>query len=347
MLAAIRLIAPGTPLREGLDRILQADTGGLIVIGGGTKVEQLCSGGFMVETQLTPQRMSELSKMDGALILDDTTEVIMRANVHLVPDASIPTTETGTRHRTAERVARQTAKTVVSLSQRMGQVTVYVDDQKWVMQPVALLLGKANQAVATLERYRARFDAVSAALSALEVEDLVTGRDVLLVLQRGEMVRRISEELDAILVELGTEGRLLDLQVDELVAGVDTELELVARDYLPDQRRKKPLSVLDQLSRLATEQLSDLRTVAVRVGMDPEVLEAPLSPRGFRFLSSIPRLPLSLVERIVGQFDSLQKILNATLVELDEVEGVGEARALQIKEGLARLAEASILDRYA
>lgn len=343
---ALTLVAPGTPLREGIDRILAANSGGLIVLGCGPAIEQICTGGFLIEAQLTPQRLSELSKMDGAIVLDEAAEVIVRGNVHLVPDAAELTTETGTRHRSAERTARQTGVPVVSVSARMAQITVYRGDQKHILQPITRVLSRANQAAATLERYRDRFDAVSASLSALEVEDLVTARDVLLVLQRGEMVRRITEVTEMLLVELGIEGRLLHLQVDELAAGIDHELELVIRDYLADGRPESTAEALDALVRLSMERLPDLYTVASVLGVGGGGIDSAMTPRGYRFLSRIPRLSPALIDRIVGRFDSLQKILNAGMAELEQIEGVGEVRALQIKEGLARLAESSILDRY-
>lgn len=346
MLESLALVAPGTPLREGIDRILQAETGGLIVLGSDPRVDLLCSGGFLIEAELTAPRLSELSKMDGAIILDEKGYNIIRANVHLVPDATAITLETGTRHRTAERVARQTGATVISVSQRMSLIGVYCGDERRTLQPVTRVLARANQAASTLERYRARFDAVSTSLSALEVEDLITARDVLLVLQRGEMVRRISEEADILLAELGVEGRLLKLQVDELSSGVDTELGLVIRDYCVDNAEHTPDRAIEELCAIPTEDLADLYSLAPVLGLAPSSIDSALTPRGYRFLSRIPRLSYDMVARIVEQFDSLQKILNASLGELEEIEGVGEVRALQIKEGLARLAESSILDRY-
>ncbi len=346
MLESLSYVAPGTPLREGIDRILQAGIGGLIVLGATPRVTEICSGGFLIEAPLTPQRLSELSKMDGAIVLDDTAENIIRANVHLVPDASTFTTETGTRHRTAERVARQTDSTVISVSQRMSLISVYCRDQKRILQQVSRVLARANQAAATLERYRGRFDAVAASLSALEVEDLVTARDVLLVLQRGEMVRRIGKEAEILLVELGVEGRLLKLQVDELSAGVDSELSYVIRDYYVEMKSFSPEDAYELLRRTPTEQLADPASVARVLGISAANIDAALSPRGIRFLARIPRLSPVIISRITSRFDNLQKVLNASLGDLESVDGIGELRALQIKEGLARLAESSILDRY-
>src|SRR3954466_747594 len=223
MIEALAAVAPGTPLREGLDRILQASMGGLIVVGDGPDVLAICSGGFLLDAEFTPQRLSELAKMDGAIILAADASRIARANVHLVPNPNVPTSETGTRHRTAERVARSIDVPVISVSEDMGVITVYAGPMKHVLENIPRLLNRANQALSTLERYTDRLDTVTSALSSLEVEDLVTLRDVASVLQRNEMVRRIAEEIDSYIVELGVDARLIRLQLDELMGDVEDD----------------------------------------------------------------------------------------------------------------------------
>src|SRR5437764_317011 len=221
MIEALAAVAPGRPLREGLDRILQANMGGLIVVGDGPEVLNISTGGFLLGADFTPQRLSELAKMDGAIILARDASRIARANVHLVPNPNVPTSETGTRHRTAERVARSIDVPVISVSEDLGMVAVYRNEMKHPLEAIPRLLNRANQALQTLERYKTRLDSVSGNLSALEVEDLVTIRDVVSVLQRAEMVRRIAEEIDCYIVELGADGRLVLLQLEELMGGVD------------------------------------------------------------------------------------------------------------------------------
>src|SRR5256886_15781853 len=176
MMDALAAVAPGTPLREGLDRILQGNRGGLIVIGDGPEVLAICSGGFLLDAEFTPQRLSELAKMDGAIILAADASRIARANVHLVPDSNIPTSETGTRHRTAERVGRQIDVPVITVSEDMSVVAVHRRGLKRTLEPIPRVLGRADRAVQILERYRVRLDAVSNSLSALEGEDLVRPR---------------------------------------------------------------------------------------------------------------------------------------------------------------------------
>jgi diadenylate cyclase len=347
-MSALAAVAPGTPLREGIDRVLQANMGALIVVGDGPEVLNICSGGFLLDAAFSPQRLSELAKMDGAIILASDSSRIARANVHLVPNPNVPTSETGTRHRTAERVARSIDVPVISVSEDMSIIAVYVDDEKHPLETIPRLLVRANQALQTLERYRQRLDSVSAALSALEVEDLVTVRDVVSVLQRTEMVRRIADEISSDIVELGVDGRLVKLQLDELLGGVDDDRRLVILDYFDAEAEWALDKAMTALSDMGTEELLDLKGVAGTLHLPGTAvdLEANVQPRGYRLLARIPRLPESVVDRIVSRFGSLQKIMRATIDDLDEVTGVGGSRARAIKEGLSRLAETSILDRY-
>ncbi|MBV8980178.1 MAG: DNA integrity scanning protein DisA [Acidimicrobiia bacterium] len=348
MTEALAGVAPGRPLREGLDRILQANMGALIVVGDGPEVLAICSGGFLLDAEFTPQRLSELAKMDGAIILASDASRIARANVHLVPNPHVPTSETGTRHRTAERVARSIPVPVISVSEDMSMIAVYVGDLKHPLEPIQRLLNRANQALQTLERYKNRLDTVSGSLSALEVEDLVTVRDVATVLQRAEMVRRIAEEIEGYIVELGTDGRLVLLQLEELMGGVEDDRRLVIKDYSQADDTWQLGNAMTALADLSTEDLLDLKSVMSVLHLPAESgeLDMSLQPRGYRLLSKIPRLPDAVIERIVQRFGNLQKIMRATIDDLDDVEGVGSTRARAIKDGLSRLAETSILDRY-
>ncbi len=341
-------IAPGTQLRAGLERILRGRTGALLVLGTDKTVESISTGGFTLDVPFTDTGLRELAKMDGAIILDRDATRILRAAVHLMPDPSIHSDETGTRHRTADRVARQTGYPVVSVSQSMQIIAAYVGDIRYVLEDSGQILSRANQALATLERYKLRLDEVSSTLSALEIEDLVTVRDVAVVAQRLEMVTRIAREIEDYVLELGSDGRLLSLQLDELVTGVDAERELVIRDYLPTGRRaRKPEEVLAELEGLSQADLVDVAAIARALGLGAsEHLDGAVTPRGYRLLAKVPRLPGPVVDRLVGHFGSLQKLLAAGIDDLQTVEGVGELRARSVREGLSRLAESSILERY-
>ncbi len=346
-MVALRLVAPGTQLREGLDRILQARMGALIVVGDGPEVLSVCSGGFLLDAEFTPQRLSELAKMDGAIILASDTSRVARANVHLVPDPNVPTSETGTRHRTAERVGRQLDVPVITASEDMSLVAIHRRGEKHTLEPIPRVLARADQALQILGRYKARLDAVSGSLSALEVEDLVTVRDVATVLQRAEMVRRIAEEIEGYVIELGADGRLVMLQLEELVGGVEEDRRLVAKDYYQSSDDLELVGVMHLLAQLEDEELLDLNLVGGVLHLDPSIgIDGALQPRGFRLLHKIPRLPELVSDHVVDRFSNLQKIMRAGLADLTEVEGVGEVRAKAIKEGLSRLAETSILERY-
>jgi diadenylate cyclase len=286
--------------------------------------------------------------MDGAVVLTSDLRIV-RAATHLMPDPTIPTEESGTRHRTAQRVAQQTGFPVISVSQSMRIVSLYIGEGRYVLMSTGELLGRANQAIATLERYKSRLDEVSHALSALEIEDLVTVRDAAIVSQRLEMVRRIADEVTGQVVELGTDGRLLALQLDELMAGVDADRELIARDYVPTGRRaRSPEAVLRDMAELSAVDLLDLTQVARAMGLPntPEGQESAVSPRGYRLLARVPRIPPAILDRVVEHFGGLQKLLAASVEDLQVVDGVGETRARAVREGISRLAEVSIIDRF-
>src|SRR4051794_10305407 len=321
--AVLATVAPGTPLRDGLERILRGRTGGLLVLGYDRTVEALCTGGFSLDVDFSATGVRELSKMDGAVVLDRDATRIMRANVQLVPDPSIPTEESGTRHRTAERVHKQTGYPVISVSQSMHIIALYVAGRRYVLEDSSAILTRANQALATLERYKMRLDEVTGTLSALEIEDLVTVRDVCAVAQRLEMVRRISREIDGYVIELGSDGRLLSLQLVELMGGVDTDRELVVRDYLPSGRRSRTVErALTDLDDLSDVELLDLTLVAKALGYTgaADDLELTVSPRGYRLLARVPRLPSAVVDRLVETFGGLQRLLAASIDDLQTVE---------------------------
>ena len=349
------MAAPGRPLRDGLDRILRAKRGALVVVGDGPDVLSICSGGFLLDAEFSPQRLSELAKMDGAIILAANASRIARANVHLMPDATIPTSETGTRHRTAERVARSIDVPVLSVSAAMSVIAVYRNDVKHTIQPTGWLHDRTDQALATMQRFRNRFDVALNGLSVLEVEDTVSVGDVVGVVQAAEMLLRIAEEVDGYLVELGDDGRLVGLQSAELVDGVAPVLHLVVRDYCGHAAGPgcRPACRGRPGGRPAGPP--DLgRAAATPVGW-PAILGLPesfsdtesgIEPRGYRLLYRLPRFSDTIIERIVDRFVNLQQIMRASLGELEQVEGVGQARAHSVKDGLARLAEASIFERY-
>lgn len=343
---ALARVAPGTPLRDGIERVVRAKAGALLVLDDGPDVLSICSGGFLVDAPYSPQRLSELAKMDGAIIISDDGGRIARANVHLVPDPTVPTSETGTRHRTAERVARSLGVPVVSASEEMGVINVYAGGSKRQLQEVGRLLERANQALQTLERYKTRLDDAIANLTAVEVEDVATLRDVAAVVQRGEMVHRIADEMETMIVELGVDARLLRLQLDELYGEIDDELELVVDDYVADGHTAA--ETLAEMSALTDDEVHDLRLAAQALQhiADSTDLSQSVAPRGLRLLNRTSRLDSDAAAAIANHFDGLSKLQRATIDELVAVDGVDAATATDVRETLARVTESAILDQY-
>src|ERR1700758_1529674 len=342
-------LAPGTGLRDGLERILRGRTGALIVLGNDENVEAICDGGFALDVRYAPTRLRELAKMDGAVVLSTDGSRIVRANVQLVPNPSTPTDEPGPRHRSAERAAIQTGYPVISVSHSMNIVTVYVAGERHVVADSATILSRANQAIATLERYKTRLDEVSRQLSRAEIEDFVTLRDVMTVVQRLELVRRIGLVIDDDAVELGTDGRQLRLQLEELLGGNDTDRELIVRDYHanPEPLAKEEVGeILGELDGLTDTELLDFTVLAKVFGFPStdEAQDSAMSSRGYRAMAGIPRLQFAHADRLVREFGSLQGLLAASASDLEAVEGIGAIWARQVREGLSHLAESTIAD---
>jgi len=347
ILAAVGRIAPGTALRSAIDDIIRSSEGALIVIGEPNELAFLFSGGIKLEVPFTPQLLYELAKMDGAIIVNAGCTKLAYANVQLMPDPTIPSNETGTRHRTAERVAKQTEALVISISQQRETVTVFVGQSRYQLEPITDVLAKTNQALATLETYRARLEQVLTRLTALEFQNAVMLDDVLVVLQRAELTTRMAEEVERACVELGEEGRLIRMQLEELVADVPDEKAALVYDYHAEGGAARTQEGLEALAALPYNQLLEFELLAV-IGYPASVnpLDHAVSPRGYRVLSHIPRLPDGVVKRVVASLDGLDGVVRASQRELEAVEGVGSVRAREIREGLRRLQEHNLVDRY-
>jgi diadenylate cyclase len=348
LVRALEMVAPGTALREGLDNILNARTGALLAIGDSEELSFLYSGGIKLDIDYTPAMLYQVAKMDGAIVLSANATKICWANVQLMPDPTIMSLETGTRHRTAERVSKQTGALVIAVSQRRDVVSLYLDGAKYILEDIPVVLAKANQALATLEKYRSRLEQVSTRLTALEFEGGVTLHDVLTVLQRAELVTRMAVEIERYIVELGTEGRLIEMQLEETMVGVAADKAALIHDYLADYSEESFALVLDSLARLPHQDVLDFGRLSELLGYDRKLntLDHPASPRGYRILGRIPRLPKLVIQAIVREFTGLDEILAATDAELEAVDGVGDMRAKDIREGLRRLQEINLVDRY-
>lgn len=344
----LQLVSPGTPFRDGLENVLRAKTGGLIVVGYSPEVMEIVDGGFSINCDFSPNYLYELAKMDGAIILSEDLKRILYANTQLIPDSSIPSSETGIRHRTAERVAKQTSKLVVSISQRRNVITLYQGNLRYALKDIGVILTKANQAIQTLEKYKSVLDQDLTNLGASEFEELVTLHDVTGVIQRIEMVLRIKAEINRYINELGNEGRLISMQLEELVGNTEREAYLLVKDYIKECHEEKVKDVFTQLKRLASDEILDHAQIARALGY-PHVSasgEEIVSPRGYRVLNKIPRLPSIIINNLIERFRQLPHLMMATIEELDEVDGIGEVRARTIKEGLKRIQDQVLIDRH-
>ncbi|MBB6675019.1 DNA integrity scanning diadenylate cyclase DisA [Cohnella nanjingensis] len=343
----LQMVAPGMPFRDGLENVLRAKTGALIVVGYSPEVMEVVDGGFSINCDFSPNYLYELAKMDGAIILSEDAKRILYANTQLIPDSSIPSIETGIRHRTAERVAKQTGKLVVSISQRRNIITLYQGHLRYSLKDMGVILTKANQAIQTLEKYRAVYTQALTNLSALEFEELVTMHEVAYVIQRAEMVLRIKMEINRYVLELGNEGRLISMQMEELVGSAEEEARLLLKDYARDANDDRIREIQNLLKKLTSEELLDTAHLIRVLGYASlnSVAEDGFLPRGYRMLSKIPRLPSIIIHNLVERFGALPHIVLASIEELDEVDGIGEVRARTIKEGLKRIQEQVFIDR--
>ncbi|ASR45699.1 DNA integrity scanning diadenylate cyclase DisA [Paenibacillus kribbensis] len=343
----LRLVAPGTPFRDGLENVLRAKTGALLVVGYSPEVMEVVDGGFSINCDFSPNYLYELAKMDGAIILSEDLKRILYANTQLIPDSSISSIETGIRHRTAERVAKQTGKLVVSISQRRNIITLYQGTLRYALKEIGVILTKANQAIQTLEKYRSVLGQASTNLTASEFEELVTMPEVVNVIQRIEMVLRIKMEIKRFINELGNEGRLISMQMEELVSNIEEEAWLLYKDYAKDDSDEKIREIILGLKRSTDDELLDVNHIVRLLGYPSSAAtsEEYIAARGYRVLNKIPRLPNVIIHNLVERFGRFTHVMTATIEELDEVDGIGEVRARTIKEGLKRLQEQVFIDR--
>ena len=344
--SVLKLIAPGTPIRDGLENILRAKTGALLLITDNNEViKEIVDGGFVINEDYTSSKLYELAKMDGAIVLSGDMKKILYANTQLIPEHEIQTTETGTRHRTAERTAKQTGELVISISQRRNIITVFKGNDRYVLEGTDVVLNKANQAIQTLEKYKKVFDNKLNILNEYEFNDIVTLQNVVLAIQRAEMVMRIVEEIQRQIYELGDDGRLVKMQLDELIGGLDKEEGLIIKDYVV-KKKKSPEKILEELKDLEYEDLLKESSIAKLLGYEyfDNYDEVAVYPKGYRILSKVPRMPNNIVENLVDSFKSFQHILAADIESLDEVDGIGEVRARTIKQSLKRMQEQFIFD---
>ena len=341
----LKKIAPGTAIRDGLDNILRAKTGALLLITDKQDViDEIVDGGFYINEDYTSAKLYELAKMDGAIVLSGDMKKILFANAQLIPSYEIQTVETGTRHRTAERTAKQTGELVISISQRRSIITLFKGNQRYVLENTDMVLNKANQAIQTLEKYRKVYDSKLSILNEYEFNDIVTLDNVLVVIQRVEMLMRIVDEIQRQINELGNDGRLVKMQLEELIGGLEKEEIQIIKDY--QIKNLEAEEILEQLSKLEYEELMNLSNIAKILGYEisENFEELAVYTKGYRILDKIPRMPSTIIENLVKSFKSFQHILLAEINDLDKVDGIGEVRAKTIKQSLRKMQEQFAFD---
>lgn len=347
MLEILKLVAPGTELREGLENILKAKTGALIVVSDSEDILKIADGGFKIDEEFTSTNIYELAKMDGAIILSSDLKRIIRANVQLNPDFSISTRETGTRHKTAERVAKQSGELVISISERRGIITLFKGNFRYVINDTQSVLMRANQTLQALEKYKTVFDNMLSILSEHEFDDIVTLDTVINCIYRSETIMRMETDVKRSIIELGDEGRIVNMQLEELMANVENEEKLIIQDYNVNKEISTQ-SILEEIRKIDKKNLIVSEKIVKLLGYEvsSDILDTNVSPKGYRILSKVPKMPSSIIEKTVEAFGSLQHICSASIDELDDVEGIGEIRARIINQSLKRLQEQYILKSY-
>ena len=336
---ALELVAPGTEFRYAIDNIIRAHSGALIVVSHPKKLERLnlISGGIKIETEFTPMRLYELAKMDGAIIVSPDISYIYYANVQLTPDPTLPSEETGLRHLAGHRTAQQTGDLVVVVSERRRVVSLYRGPYgPHILEDIGVVLSRADSALATLEKYTRRLREEARVLTLHEYEGVVALREVVGAVATFEYSVRIAEEIENYIRELGREGRLVEMQLEQAFHNVPEQYDALIRDYAADGMDYKEIRA--HLSRLSNEELSDPMEIAEVLGYDSvgPLEEFFIRPRGYRQLERVPRLPGRVAEKLIEEFGNLRELLEATEEDLDEVEGVGRARARAIRRNLRR-----------
>ena len=336
LVATLKLLSPGTPLREGIDYIIQGKTGGLIVVGDTPEILELTEGGFRISCQYTPTRLFELSKMDGAILLSEDAKRIVRANVTLRTNPSAPSRETGLRHRSADKFAKQTEHIVLAVSQSRNSLTLYLKNQRYIFRERPLLLSGANQTMLALTQYvKAMQDAVSI-LNWAELSGNVTLVNVVTAIQLCERVRRADQELNRYRIELGTESESMQY-TPELTTEIERGL-LITKDYYHESLRNE-CQAFERILRLDANSLASRDNISEALGYSRDIHNTfdILKPRGYRMLSQVPQIPFSIIENIVGEFETLDRICTAAVDEIQAVDGVGRTRATTIKDTLAQM----------
>lgn len=308
----LKIVTPGTKLRAAVDDIARAGLGALIVVGDNPDVVRIANGGFKIDHKFTQQRLMELCKMDGAIILSNDVQKIVYCNTLLTPDTGIETAETGTRHIAAERTAKQTNRPVIAISERRNTITIYYKNMRYVLKKSEELLSKAAETLRMLEKHKEILDQLLINLNILEFTSLVNLQDVISCIQRMEIMSKMTETINKYIIELGTEGSLIKILLKEVIKGLEKEQKLLLRDYSRNWEFTKtaiPTLTMDEI----IEPNNVMRTLLYSNLSDSVI------PFGYRMLAKTS-LNEDAVEKLISHFKNMSEILNA----IDKPETIAE-----------------------
>ncbi len=338
MKEAVRLTAPGQPLRTALDMIIAGRIGALICVGDTDAVLAAGNDGFPLSISFTSNRLFELSKMDGAIVVDGGLNQILRANFHLNPDPSLATSETGMRHRTAARMSVLTNATVISVSERRGVVNVYVDGKSYQIQPVTEIMSSVTQLVSTLQTTRTTLDRSLLRLTALELDDYVTLADITDIFSSFEIMEQAKVELRNSIIKLGTQGKIVQMQLEQLAgASMETEYNLMIRDYAAVATEENAARIRDEFAAMSAQDLTNPSKVAAVLGYEDLDEDSVMSPLGLRTLSRVSVVRDGVAERIVDEYGSLQDLMDDMKKNPDRLGNFGVNNPAILADSLARM----------
>ncbi len=339
------LIAPGTPLRSALNRIQEAELGALIVIGDPKNIEQYIGGGFRIDAPYTPQLVYELSKMDGAILLSEDIEIIYGANIQLQPDSDIKTDESGTRHRTADRLAKQTEYLVLAVSERRHKITVYKGSFRYTLNDIQDLIVKSSQAITALEKYSTAIQHYLANLTILEFDNMVTLNEVVEIIKKYALLFKIADELEGYIIELGNEGRLIEIQYEEIMQDIEEGIINIIRDYKNNSMKER--EIFDLIRELTKEELLNMNKISsiLGYGIKSVNFDEKITPKGYRIISTIKRLSKKDIDLVVEKYDQFSNILSADAISISKVKGISKLKADHIARGLLRIKNTLMMEK--
>lgn len=334
---AIRATAPGTAMRRALDMIIAGHLGALICVGDVEHVLAAGNDGFPLNISFTANRLFELSKMDGAVVLDGDLNQILRANFHLNPDPSLPTSETGMRHRTAARMSLLTKALVISVSERRQVVNLYIGGRSHQLRTVPEIMTLTSQLQGTLQSTRQSLDRGLLRLSSLELDNYVTLSDITYLYNQFELLLLIDKDLRRYVNELGAEGRSVEMQRSQFVGDVEDEYILMIRDYAANSSREEAVRIRSQFSQLAADASLNCKNVSKILGRENLKEDSVITPLGLRTLSRISVVREGMADKIVDEYGSLRELLDAIEDNPSRLDDIGVNNPSILADSLTRM----------